>query len=634
MKNWRKALAWTGGAILLLALAGAVALHVLVDPERLKEIAREKVQAAWARDLFLGDVSLDLWPVPALHAENVAISNPDWAQEPHLLRADSVVARLELLPLFGGKVRLKALYLEGLKAQLETSADGDSNLPRPPSSAATGPELLDLTDIRITNADIYQRRSDDAPVLWHIDTAAFEASPGLRDARIEAAVFRNDRPLTVKAALADLSRIGNRGATTEGKVDLAWEHSRLAIAGRIPLDREARGYAVTAKLESASPAEIFEFLGIERRPKAPVELHVEMHDEQGKIGIPRLAFTLGKLTVTGRGELALEGPAPTFAVHLEADRLDWAQATLDAGGPALAPLPPDQMFYDTPLAWALLAAMQAMRGTAEVQVKSLRLRNGVELRDARAHLAFDGGTLKLQPFAAEMLGGSAKGSMAFEARKKEVKVDFAGTNLLLERWFRERGSKIALTGGPMQVKAKLSSTGNSIRQLAGGATGPVAIRMGRAVWTSEKASDAQSIMTNVFASRDEKAIVFECVGASLALRSGRATGDPIVGFRTTASDLLTSGSVDFRAQRLDLRGRVRPRQGVVGLATIAGDVKIEGPLRRPKMQLDAAATPAAVLRAGAAIATLGLSAVGTALADAAQAKQNDACAAALRKSAP
>jgi uncharacterized protein involved in outer membrane biogenesis len=632
MKNWRKALTGSGGAILLLALAGSIALHTLVDPERLKEIAREKVQAAWSRDLHVVDVSLDLLPVPALHAEQVALSNPPWAQEPHFLRAESVTARLELLPLLTGKVRLKSLHIEGLKAELETSPDGASNFPESSSPRSTGPDLLDLTAIRVTNADIYQRSKDEAPVLWHVDEVTFDASRGLRDAHIAASLLRNDRPLAMKARLADLSRIGNPGATTEGEIHLDWGRSQLAITGRFPLSKEARGYAVTAVLRSSTPAEVFEFFGVERRPKAPAQLRAVLRDDAGKIGVTQLAFTLGKLQVTGSGQLTLAGPVPAFDLRLDADRLDWTQTLLDAGGPPIPPLPPEQMFHDLPLAWPLLVAMQGKRGTAELQIKSLRLRNGVELRDARAHLVLDGDTMKLQPFSAEMLGGTAKGSMEFEGRKKRAKVDFTGTNLLLERWFKERGSKIALTGGPMQVTATFSSTGNSIKELAAGMTGPATIRMGRAVWTSQKASDAEAMMTNVFASRDDKAITFECVGAAMPFKSGKAVADPIVGFRTTASDLLTSGSIDFRAQRLDLRGRVRPREGVqLGLASIAGDVKIEGPLRRPKMQLDPGGKPAAVLRAGAAIATLGLSAVGTALADAAEAKKNAACEAVFRR---
>ncbi|HEX7403176.1 MAG TPA: hypothetical protein VF287_04105, partial [Usitatibacter sp.] len=68
-----------------------------------------------------------------------------------------------------------------------------------------------------------------------------------------------------------------------------------------------------------------------------------------------------------------------------------------------------------------------------------------------------------------------------------------------------------------------------------------------------------------------------------------------------------------------------PLSGKVGLATIAGDIRITGKIRKPHASLDPVGTPAAIVRAGAAIATAGLSLVGTARADAEHAKTNDAC---------
>lgn len=629
MKNGRKAASWSGGAILLLALAGAVTLHALVDPERLKEIAREKAHAAWGLDLQVGEASLDLWPLPALHAEGIALSNAEWAEAPYLLRADSLDARLELLALLTGKVRLKSLDVEGVRVELETSADGTSNLPSwsgPGASSASASDPLNLTRVRIKDADIHQRKKGAPVTAWHIDEATLEASSGLRDVRLRASLTRNQRPLTVNAQLDDLSRFGNAGATTEGKIDLDWGKTQLAVVGRLPLGPGLHGYAVTADLKSASLTDMFDYFGTVPRARAASEAHLQIRDAQGNTDVPKLDVTLGKLKVTGEARLSLTGAKKTFNARLETDRMDWAQTMVDAGGPVLPPLAPDQLFYDTPLAWPLLVAFQGTQGTADVLVRSLRLRNGVELKNFKSRIAFDGDRMNLNPFTAEALGGSASGSMLFEGRRKSVKVDFTGTNLLLQRWFEERASTVPLTGGPMKIDGKFTATGNSMKGFAATVTGPITIRMGSAVWASKKAGDAEAIMTNAFAAKDASQIDFECVVATLPFSDGVAAASPIIGFRTTASALITSGKVDFREQAIDVSGRVRPKSGAsLGLATIAGDVQIAGRLRQPKMSLDPAGTPGLIARAGAAIATLGISAVGTALVDASQAKKNDPC---------
>lgn len=623
MTSWRRAALGSGGAVAVLALAAAVALHALVDPGRLKEIAREKVQEEWGRDLAVGEASLELLPFPALRAESVALSNAEWAEAPHFLRADRIDARLELLPLLVGKVRLKSLDLEGVTVELETRKDGVSNAPPAPGGKGEGTYLA-LTFLRVRDATIHIR--GEAPATWRIAEATLDAAGGMRDASIKATLEKDGKPLGVSATFDDLSRFGRAGATSGGKVDLDWGRTRVALSGRLPLGPGLRGHALAARVESTGFADLCEFFALPLCPRAALAASFEMRDDAGATEIPKLDVTLGKLRVVGEARLAPAAPGRTFAARLEAERMDWVQTMLDLGGPVIPPLAPDEMFHDVPLAWPLLVGLRGTRGTLDVRVRNLKLRNGVELNDAASRIAIDGDRMTLDPYSAFLLGGSAKGRMLFEGGTRGVKVEFDGTGLLLERWFSERGSRIPLSGGPMRIGARLSSSGNTMKALAAAVTGPIDIHMGPAAWTSEKAGDAEAVMTNAFAPKGAGRIDFECAVAVLPFANGVASGDPLVGFRTAASALITAGNVDLRRQTLELRGRLRPKSGVhIGLASIAGDMIIEGPMRRPKMALDPAEKPAAVARAAAAVATLGLSAAGTAAYDAAKARENDPC---------
>lgn len=182
---------------------------------------------------------------------------------------------------------------------------------------------------------------------------------------------------------------------------------------------------------------------------------------------------------------------------------------------------------------------------------------------------------------------------------------------------------LPFTGGPMKVRATFTATGANMKELASTATGPVTIRMGPGVYSSPKAGSAES---KLMSTPDTDRIDFQCVGAWLPFRNGRASSQPILGAKSAVSNLLTSGFIDLRSETLELRGRMKPRSGGgVTLAALAGDIEIAGPIRHPKVTVQ---KPAAVARVGAAIATLGLSAVGTAIADAGDAK-NDPCEMAL-----
>jgi AsmA family protein len=633
MTKWRKVALGCTAAAILVAIAASLALHALVDPERLKRVARDKAQAAWSRELSVAAVSLQLWPLPALHAEKIALANPAWAKAPQLFQAESVDARLAILPLLIGRVRVKGLELDGVKLNLETGADGARSWDlaaaragaRDKPVASSDSDFLDLTGLTIRNADVNRRVKGVAAPLLRIDEASAEASPGLRDVRIDASVSRNRRPLTLKAFFADLSRVGVERATTDGKIDLDWGKTHLTIAGRMPLEAGLKGYAMNVDLKASSLQDMLGFFGDNRLPTAASSAHFGARESLGRTEVTGVTVAFGKHRLAGSGVATLSGDKWVFNARLDVPRLDWPNALLELGFPPLPPLAADELFHDNDLAWPLLMSAGGTEGIVDIRLGSLLLRNGVEMKNVKARAALAGDRLSVSPYSIETLGGSATGSLLFEGRKKTVRVTFEGTNLLLERWFHERGHNIPFTGGPMNIKATLTTLGDSMKDLAASITGPVSIRMGPGVWASEKAGHAEDVMVSAFSSRNSASIDFECMGAALPFVAGRASAKTLVGARSKVSNLLTSGFIDLRDETLDLRGPVKPRTGHVGLAAIAGDIKIAGKMRALHASLDPVDTPGAIARGAAAIATAGLSLVGTAHADAAQAKKDDPC---------
>jgi hypothetical protein len=112
-------------------------------------------------------------------------------------------------------------------------------------------------------------------------------------------------------------------------------------------------------------------------------------------------------------------------------------------------------------------------------------------------------------------------------------------------------------------------------------------------------------------------------------KRGRAEGKRILGARSDTSQLLTSGAIDFREENLDLRGRVQARKGVtLGIAALAGGIRISGRLAKPHVGLDPDEKPAMLARAAAAIATTGATLVGEALLNAAS--RDDPCEAVFK----
>ncbi|MEO7743743.1 MAG: AsmA family protein [Usitatibacter sp.] len=627
--NWRKAALWTVGVAALLLVAASVLLHVLVDPERLKKAALDRAQTAWQRELLLGEVEFHLFPVPSLRASRVSLANPAWATDPHLLQADSLRADLALLPLLTGKVRIKSLAMDGVKAGLEVADDGAvswelKGKETPATTEGGQADPLQIASVHIHNARIVYRRQKADSEPWLVEDALLEAPPGLKDARIEAKVAHHGRTLQVKGTFSDLSRLGTKGAFSDGRFDLDWGRAKLAAEGRFPLEKSLGGMDLAAHLEAAAMEDLFEFFGVKRGKTAPLDMKLRAKDVGEHIAVSELAATLGTLTVKGDASITL-GEKHSIHARLETDRLDWLKTLADAGGTIRSKRNDGVVFHEDPIAWRAVKAIGSMRGTAQLSLKSFKMGNGLELANVKTRMTFGDGRMEMAPFAADMLGGAAKGAFAFDSNRKSIRFDLDGDNLLLERWFHERGRKIPFTGGPMKVHARLSLAGGTYREMAASVTGPFTVRMGSGRWESQRAGEVEEIMVRALQPKDGQAIQLQCASADLEFKSGRASGKNIIGARSDVSQLLTSGHVDFRDESIDLRGNVYARSGVrIGLASIASDVQIAGTLAKPTLQLDPNATPAVLARAGAAIASAGATLIGGALVDALEAK-NDPC---------
>lgn len=627
--NRRGAMIWTAGAIALLVLVAVIALQARIDPERLKQEARDRVRAAFARELLVGDLTFHLWPIPYLHATGVTLANPPWARDRHLIEADEMSADLELLALLGGKVRVRTLELHGVKAALEQADDGtlswqltagDQATPAAPESAA-----VQIAEVRLRNVRVHHRaRNVDAEPL-HIEEARLALRPGHKDVRIQAKVRRHNQPLAIKAEFADLSGLGTEGGASDGRLELDWGGTRLVADGRFPLEKSLKGHAFRGELRSESFNDLLAFLAFERGPTAPLHVRFEGREHDGVVVLEKLVAVLGQLQVKGEARVRLGKGKPTFNARLQAERLDWLRTLADAGGTIEPPRKDEQVFHADPVAWRAIAMLGALDGTAELSVKRLRLGNGLELRNATARAAFADGRVELRPFATEMLGGSASGSLKLDAGNKAIEARLEGSELLLQHWFEQRGSKVPFRGGPMKIEAALAFKGETYRELAASVSGRVDLRMGRGTWDSKRAGEIEEMMVAALAPKGADDLELECAAAALRFKDGRAHGRRLVGARSASSVLLTSGHVDFREETIDLRGRVRARSGPsLGLSQFASGVQVTGKLARPRMRLDPEDKPTAIAKAGAAIATAGATLLGGAILDAAEPK-SDPC---------
>jgi hypothetical protein len=558
-------------AATLIVGGGAMAVHTLANPERILQQAQQKAREHWGKELTVGALDVKVFPRPVVHARDVKLEGVG--------AAERFEATMQVFPLLFGRVRPASFIVEG--------------------GTFSDPKGRD----------------------WRVDRATFDSDLDWRSVKVDATVSRNGQTAHATGRFADLSGIGHRGRKSRGKVEIEWGETRIAAEGDFSLDG-MRGHAVKASMRTGSLDDVFAFVGVDRARTAPLEATADIRDEGELIHIDNVQLHLGGMHATGAATLSTKGDKPTLEGTIHADRFDWRQALEDMGH-ARKPNEPSQfVFRDKPLAWSTFTRLRGLRGKVQATAQWARLGNGIELQQPRANFTFEDDRVVLDIWQAKLLGGTGHGSMRFDGTRKTIHFEAAGENLLLQRWFHERGRDHHFTGGPMHVRMALDMRGDTWRSLAATVTGPLAIRMGPGRYDRQKASEWEALMA-VFSKKESTgAIEFECAAANLRFANGVARGDSIVGARSTLTSLLTSGEIDMREEQVDLRGKLHPLDGKVGLAAIAGDLQIEGPLRKLHVQLDPAKKPAAIGRAIAAIATLGL----TAAASASDGGKGDPCA--------
>ncbi|MBF8178658.1 AsmA family protein [Herminiimonas contaminans] len=624
MRRWHKVLLSVVVLLLVLAAAGGYALQRLTDSTHLTELARSSLKQNWNRDLTIGGLSLDLLPYPRLRASDVRISNPDWAQDKYALQAEDIRARLALAPLLRGDVVVEGLLINGLTLNLEVAADGRRSWDLPVTRKLRTSQF-DLLALRADVSKINFRSAHQESKSWQLDTLRAKGSSGLRNLVFNGRLVRAQYTVQFNGQLDDLSGMGTPGAVSKGVLTVQSGQAQATVTGQLPLDSALQAYDVALAVEAESLKELYGYLQIDRTSPVPLQASVKLQASEQQHVFKDLKLQLGKLNLSGAGQWSKQNGRTKLNASLHADHIDMKQTFLDIGQPPLAEKKEGELFRDKPLAWPLLAQANNIDARVAAAIDNLKLRSGVEVEGAQADLRLHDDTLTLPEFSGKLLGGSVHGDIVLEGKKQAVKLNLQLNDTSLGAMLKASGKELVVNGGAMKVDAKVTTHGSSMKDLAAGLNGPVEIRIGSAQILSPAAGQAEFWLTGLFSSKDSKRIDMACASGRLPFVAGVAKGVGIVGARSDASQLLTSGQVNLQNQTVDLRGKVRVRSGFsLGISNFSDEVKIVGALGKPELKLDESGALGAIARIGAAILTSGVSIVATSIWDGANPK-SDPC---------
>jgi AsmA protein len=156
-----KILASVVGAILVLVVAGLLAVWLSVNPNDYKGRIANSVKESTGRDLVLkGDIKLSVFPWIALELGPASLGNPPGFADEPFLAFNHAAVRVRLLPLLSKRLEMDRVDLDGLDLRLRKNAQGLGNwqdLGTKDKGASPGGDtrmsegMLQLAGIHVTN---------------------------------------------------------------------------------------------------------------------------------------------------------------------------------------------------------------------------------------------------------------------------------------------------------------------------------------------------------------------------------------------------------------------------------------------------------------------------------------------------
>jgi len=636
-----------GIVVVVGVLAAGVAILKSIDFNSYRGTVAAEVEKAVGRKLVIeGDLSLDISFSPRLVVEGVWLENAPWGSRPRMATVERLAAEVDLWPLLSGEVRVTELHLDGVDILLEVDGEGRANwvfeAAGPAGGAATegvGPAAVPLVkEVVLRNARLAYRDAAGTDVEALIEELTLSTDGPNDPIAVDGRGHVGDLPMAVEGRIGPLARLleGDKPYPLAVKVaafgaDLSADGTIAPVAPAAGLDlafgADVRDVAATVReVGSTLPAAA----GI-AAPALPLAVKGRLIASPRGPALEAIEATLGGTDLAGR--LAVETTTdgrPRLVADFASRRIDLA------GLLAAMPAPPGRPTSPPPAAGAEttrlfpadplpLEGLRAVDVRAVLKADEVVLPGGVTLADVAVDLVLENGRLGIEPLAATLAGGALKGMASLDASgpRAVVEVGLAGEGVDSARLLEQMGMSDFLRGGATALDVRLGGAGASVRDLMAGLDGGMTVRMGdggirRRALELAGADVAMQLLDalNPLAAREEFTPL-SCAVVRFQVTGGIARAENGIAVETDKVNVVGSGAIDLRGETLDFAVKPEARQGLginVG-SSLAGLVRIRGPLTNPAVGIDQAGAARTAASIGAALATGGLSVLGQALLD-------------------
>ena len=389
MRRARTAVIILIGTVVVLAIVTAIALSI--DLGRYKPFVEDRVSAALGREFRIdGEFRPTLGSRIRVIAADVQVANAAWSSPSELLTVDRLDVSFNAWSLLRGPVLIESLAIEGVRVNLETSADGRDNWTFSETEAVDSPgasdgpavmlQLLSVDDLVLS----YKAPELRAPLRVALG-ASSEILAEAQQLSLTATGTVNDTPLSLALVVGSLDSLA---ALQDVAIEAHGALGEVTFDGDAVLDRvpDARRPTGSLHLRGPNAEYLTEVLGIDAITSGPLDLSASVSPQGSRL------------------EVSVHGAFGEFAVNADGSFVDLQNASdlelrVEAAGPSagtIGRLLGNRTVPDDPFS---IKADMRIAGT-QIEFDAIDVQIGATHFDASGHFADfpnpDGALLDLQ----------------------------------------------------------------------------------------------------------------------------------------------------------------------------------------------------------------------------------------------
>jgi uncharacterized protein involved in outer membrane biogenesis len=570
---------------------------------------------------------------PEIEINRLSVGNASWGTHPRMAQIERVRFRVDLAPLFQGRVVVPEAELVRAVIVLERNGEGKPNWEFRESRPSDGwaPEIGSLTiqesELVYEDAPVETKvrlaiESDTEPQRGSVPTIRFAGRGSLRKE-----VFQ------IEGHAETLLSLAHQGKPYQLDVQAIAGDTKVSFTGTlVPFKLET--IDGNLQLTGMDLSKLYPIVPVPLPWTPPYRLSGRFVREGGTWSFRNFKGTVGSSDMAGDFSLNRKGKRPIITADVTSRRLDYKDLAGFLGVPPKAKSQrrtPEQEHEAAKRAATErvlpskpydLGRLRAADGEVRFRAKSIVARE-IPLDNVVAHLILKDGRLRFMPLDFGVAHGHVVSDITLDAGRPviETAADVTVRDVDVKILFPELKANEA-SAGRVGGHARLRSTWNSIAQMSASADGELTIIM-----LKGRLSTLSLLLTNLDLANaaelllrgDQNAPVY-CAVVSGRMREGGFVPSLFV-VDSSEETITGEGEIDFRDERYKLRLKADSKRP--SLVALRGPIRIEGTFKHPRVAPEAGPVVARVAAAIALGALLTPPAALLALADPGGARDKD-----------